>query len=242
MKQIIHFKLDLIIFCRSATYNSKTGDCRISDMDRHTVSSTGDFELSAEGADDVYLENNCVDDPVKLCDFQLLENRIMKTVDSVYQVSFIRLKAAHWKCDLLILLDSRETNYVRAFSMRRWRAPFNAVDWMISGNQVAVRRRRNKRKKGLFFFHTKRKRKSPEDLSNLLFQLKRSSLQIIISLFLLSSQDVPTMEACRDLCLTAPYRCHSFDYGDTGERVCRLSHHTSATLTQIQVMRTLLPS
>ena len=33
-----------------------------------------------------YLENNCVDDPVKLCDFQLLENRIMKTVDSVYQV------------------------------------------------------------------------------------------------------------------------------------------------------------
>ena len=49
-------------------------------------------------------------------------------------------------------------------------------------------------------------------------------------------QDVPTMEACRDLCLTAPYRCHSFDYGDTGQRVCRLSHHTSVTLTQIQVI------
>ena len=30
-----------------------------------------------------YLENNCVDDPVKLCDFQLLENRIMKTIHSV---------------------------------------------------------------------------------------------------------------------------------------------------------------
>ena len=44
------------------------------------------------------------------------------------------------------------------------------------------------------------------------------------------------MEACRDLCLTAPYRCHSFDYGDTGQRVCRLSHHTSVTLTQIQVI------
>ena len=39
-----------------------------------------------ESFDDEYLENNCVDDPVKLCDFQLLENRIMKTVDSVYQV------------------------------------------------------------------------------------------------------------------------------------------------------------
>ena len=60
-----------------------SGDCRISDMDRHTVASTGDFLASA---DDQYLENNCVDDPVKLCDFQLLENRIMKTVDSVYQV------------------------------------------------------------------------------------------------------------------------------------------------------------
>ena len=55
-------------------------------------------------------------------------------------------------------------------------------------------------------------------------------------------QDVPTMEACRDLCLTAPYRCHSFDYGDTGERVCRLSHHTSTTLTQIQVRKKTKPS
>ena len=36
-------------------------------------------------------ENNCVDDPVKLCDFQLLENRIMKTVDSVYQVKHLSL-------------------------------------------------------------------------------------------------------------------------------------------------------
>ena len=52
-------------------------------MDRHTVASSGDF---TESPDDQYLENNCVDDPVKLCDFQLLENRIMKTVDSVYQV------------------------------------------------------------------------------------------------------------------------------------------------------------
>ncbi|QQP39825.1 Putative LOC100169340 [Caligus rogercresseyi] len=42
------------------------------------------------------------------------------------------------------------------------------------------------------------------------------------------------MEACRDLCLAAPYRCHSFDYGDTGDRVCRLSHHTSNTLLQIK--------
>lgn len=28
-------------------------------------------------------------------------------------------------------------------------------------------------------------------------------------------------------------RCHSFDYNDTGDKVCRLSHHAAATLTQI---------
>ena len=71
------------ILFRSASYNSATGECRISDMDRHTVAGTSAFQ---ESQDDEYLENNCVDDPVKLCDFQLLENRIMKTVDSVYQV------------------------------------------------------------------------------------------------------------------------------------------------------------
>ena len=65
-------------------------------MDRHTVASTGDFLVST---DDEYLENNCVDDPVKLCDFQLLENRIMKTVDSVYQVCFILMNLTAYYLD-----------------------------------------------------------------------------------------------------------------------------------------------
>lgn len=73
-----------INFCRSATFNPSSGDCRISNMDRHTVAGTAAF---AESPADEYLESNCADDPVKLCDFQLLENRIMKTVDSVYQVN-----------------------------------------------------------------------------------------------------------------------------------------------------------
>ena len=47
------------------------------------MAGTGAFK---ESVGEEYLENNCVDDPVKLCDFQLLENRIMQTVDSVYQV------------------------------------------------------------------------------------------------------------------------------------------------------------
>ena len=30
------------------------------------------------------------------------------------------------------------------------------------------------------------------------------------------------------------FRCHSFDYGDTGAEVCRLSHHSKSTLMQIE--------
>ena len=29
-------------------------------------------------------------------------------------------------------------------------------------------------------------------------------------------------------------RCHSYDYGDTGDKICRLSHHSSATLRPIK--------
>jgi hypothetical protein len=47
-------------------------------------------------------------------------------------------------------------------------------------------------------------------------------------------QDVVTIDECRELCLNSPYRCHSYDFGDTGENVCRLSHHSRSTLSDIQ--------
>ena len=84
--QSTQYKCTHVLFLRSASYRASTGECRLSDMDRHTVAGTGAF---TEAVGEEYLENNCVDDPVKLCDFQLLENRIMKTVDSVYQVRVI---------------------------------------------------------------------------------------------------------------------------------------------------------
>ncbi|XP_034662942.1 uncharacterized protein LOC117897951 isoform X2 [Drosophila subobscura] len=46
-------------------------------------------------------------------------------------------------------------------------------------------------------------------------------------------QNVQSIDDCRDLCLTAPFRCHSYDYNETGEHVCRLSHHSRATLTDL---------
>jgi len=117
------------MYYRSANYNNGTAECDMSDMDRLTVAGQGAFEPAA-GID--YLENNCVDEPVKLCEFKKFPGRILKTVDSVYQ-------------------------------------------------------------------------------------------------------DVGSLDDCRELCLNSPYRCHSYDYGDTGELVCRLSHHSRATLADIQV-------
>lgn len=114
--------------CRSANYHNATGICELSNMDRITVAGGAGFQ-PADGYD--YMENNCVEEPTKLCEFKKLTGRILKTVDSVYQ-------------------------------------------------------------------------------------------------------DVGTIEECRDLCLNSPYRCHSYDYGDTGEMVCRLSHHSRATLADIQ--------
>lgn len=117
-------------FCfRSANYANSTKQCELSDMDRLTVAGSSAFQ-SAKDFD--YLENHCVDEPVKLCEFKKLSGRILKTVDSVYQ-------------------------------------------------------------------------------------------------------DVGSAEECRELCLNSPFRCHSYDYGDTGDMVCRLSHHSRATLSDIQV-------
>lgn len=78
-------------FCvrRSANFNNASGECALSDMDRITLSGTGAFQRagaasakkrqadSGAAVDDVvvdmdydYLENNCVDEPSKMCDFR----------------------------------------------------------------------------------------------------------------------------------------------------------------------------
>uniref|UniRef100_A0A8W7PV16 ZP domain-containing protein n=1 Tax=Anopheles coluzzii TaxID=1518534 RepID=A0A8W7PV16_ANOCL len=120
--------LDQKISRRSANFYQTTMTCELSDMDRITLAGSSAFQTN-DGAD--YLENNCAEEPTKLCEFKRLSGRILKTVDSVYQ-------------------------------------------------------------------------------------------------------DVASVDECRELCLSSPYRCHSYDYGDTGDMVCRLSHHSRATLSDIQ--------
>ncbi|XP_030558208.1 uncharacterized protein LOC115760824 [Drosophila novamexicana] len=68
--------------CRSANYKKSSGACELSEMDRSTLAGTNAFQVT-EGTD--YLENHCIEEPNKLCEFKRLPGRILKTVDSVYQ-------------------------------------------------------------------------------------------------------------------------------------------------------------
>ena len=68
----------------SASFNAITGECSLSDMDRFSVTARSAYSTTP---DVDYFETNCADDPVKMCDFQKTEGRILKTVDAVYQVS-----------------------------------------------------------------------------------------------------------------------------------------------------------
>ncbi|KAG0445088.1 hypothetical protein HPB47_023912, partial [Ixodes persulcatus] len=69
--------------CRSANYEPSSGDCALSDMDRHSV--VGDRYFVPSSETNEYLESNCVDDPVRLCEFRSVNGKILKTVDAVFQ-------------------------------------------------------------------------------------------------------------------------------------------------------------
>ena len=70
---------------RSASFNSASGECTLSEVDRFTAG-PGDT-LSAD-PDFEYYESNCVSDPVRMCQFEPIRGKILKTVDVVFQVRF----------------------------------------------------------------------------------------------------------------------------------------------------------
>lgn len=120
--------------CKSFNYDSASGSCQLSDMDRHSLPSAmmrkrHYVESQIDTID--YGENNCIQEARGICDFKPLQNRILKTVDSIYQ-------------------------------------------------------------------------------------------------------DIKTEPECRKRCLQAPYRCHSYDLGDSSNPVCRTSHLDRNSLQQIQ--------
>lgn len=120
--------------CKSFNYDSASGSCALSDMDRHSLPSAAlrrrhYVESTVDTID--YGENNCIQEARGICDFKPLQNKILKTVDSIYQ-------------------------------------------------------------------------------------------------------DIKSEPECRKRCLQAPYRCHSYDLGDSSNPVCRTSHLDRNSLQQIQ--------
>lgn len=61
-------------------------------------------------------------------------------------------------------------------------------------------------------------------------QLNNRILKTVDSIY----QDIKSPEDCRQKCLQAPYRCHSYDLGDASNPVCRTSHLDRNSLQQIQ--------
>ncbi|XP_054707405.1 uncharacterized protein LOC129217167 isoform X2 [Uloborus diversus] len=69
--------------CRSANYHGALKECQLSDVDRHSVQNSKFFVPAEDGT--VYLESNCVDPPVRLCEFHKVGGKILKTVDAVFR-------------------------------------------------------------------------------------------------------------------------------------------------------------
>lgn len=74
--------------CKSFNYDLASGSCQLSDVDRHSLPNVAArrrhfVESSVDTID--YGENNCVQEVRGICDFKPLQNRILKTVDSIHQ-------------------------------------------------------------------------------------------------------------------------------------------------------------
>lgn len=79
---------ELSFQCKSFNYDLASGSCQLSDVDRHSLPNVAArrrhfVESSVDTID--YGENNCVQEVRGICDFKPLQNRILKTVDSIHQ-------------------------------------------------------------------------------------------------------------------------------------------------------------
>jgi len=49
-------------------------------------------------------------------------------------------------------------------------------------------------------------------------------------------ENVATADRCKEICLASKeFQCRSFDYNETGVNVCRVSHHSTSSLSQQQL-------
>lgn len=74
--------------CKSFNYDSASGSCQLSDVDRHSMPNAAlrrrhYVESTIDTID--YGENNCIQEVRGICDFKQVQGRILKTVDSIHQ-------------------------------------------------------------------------------------------------------------------------------------------------------------
>ena len=63
-------------------YTADSGECRLAEMDRHAMAGRPGFR-ELQGVD--YMEINCVSESSRLCLYERVRGKILKTVDAVYQ-------------------------------------------------------------------------------------------------------------------------------------------------------------
>ena len=69
---------------RAINWRADSSECDLLSLDRHVMAGRPSF---VEDAASTYFEKNCVEDPStkRLCIYETVKGKILKTVDSVYQ-------------------------------------------------------------------------------------------------------------------------------------------------------------
>lgn len=73
--------------CRSINYFNQTGTCEMMEMNRHAIGSNFHFEkyFIKSNKSVEYIESNCVQEASSMCFFKRTRNKVLKTVDSLYE-------------------------------------------------------------------------------------------------------------------------------------------------------------
>lgn len=131
--------------CKSFNYDSASGSCALSDMDRHSLPSSAlrrrhYVESQVDSID--YGENNCIQEARGICDFKPVQNRILKTVDSIYQdiksEPECRKKClqASYRCHSYDLGDSSNpvcrTSHLDRISLQQIQEPYLEIQGAVS--------------------------------------------------------------------------------------------------------------
>lgn len=214
--------------CRSANWYKQSHECTLSEQDRHSVSQSeaGDQQLSKSSLSHLYgpysssgqsLPATRPPPPLASSPLGLYENYYLNLADhpgiarrpneSSARVEEAPVGRAHfWKASEELL--------------RQQRSRARQIDW-YSTNEMPANAPVDYLENNCIY--------EPNKLCEFR-KIQNKVLKTVDSIY----QDVGSLDECKQKCLNAPYRCYSFDYGDTSDRVCRTSHLDQASLLSVK--------